>query len=271
MSSILFKNIGYLITMNDNNDILEGVDLLIKDNKIISMGKNLCPFEDSEIIPCDNLVVMPGFVNTHHHLYQTLFRGIQEVQDMPLFPWLIGLYEFWKHITPEAVYYGAMVGFSELLRTGCTTTMDHHYLFPKFTSDKLIDDEIKAASEIGIRFHATRGSMSLGKSGGGLPPDCVVQKEEDILVDSERLINKYHDSKDFAMTRIALAPCSPFSVSTRLMTDTKDLARKRGVMMHTHLCETIDEENFCIERYGRINGGFRVDWIRCMVCPWNIS
>ncbi|WP_017416266.1 8-oxoguanine deaminase [Clostridium tunisiense] len=251
MSSILFKNIGYIITMNDNNDILEGVDLLIKDNKIIAMGKNLCPFEDSEIIPCDNLVVMPGFVNTHHHLYQTLFRGIQEVQDMPLFPWLIGLYEFWKHITPEAVYYGAMVGFSELLRTGCTTTMDHHYLFPKFTSGELIDDQIKAASEIGIRFHATRGSMSLGKSGGGLPPDCVVQKEEDILVDSERLINKYHDSKDFAMTRIALAPCSPFSVSTRLMTDTKDLARKRGVMMHTHLCETIDEENFCIERYGR--------------------
>ncbi|EQB88226.1 cytosine/adenosine deaminase-related metal-dependent hydrolase [Clostridium punense] len=251
MASILFKNIDYLITMNDKDEILRGVDLLTKDNRIISIGKELNPLEDSEIVPCDNLVVMPGFVNTHHHLYQTLFRGIKEVQDMPLFPWLVGLYEFWKHITPEAVYYGAMVGFSELLRTGCTTTMDHHYLFPKFTSGNLIDEQIKAAAEIGIRFHATRGSMSLGKSGGGLPPDSVVQKEEDILIDSERLINKYHDYKDLAMTKISLAPCSPFSVSTRLMKETKDLARKKGVMMHTHLCETIDEENFCIEKYGR--------------------
>lgn len=251
MASILLKNIDYLITMNDKDEILRGVDLLTKDNRIISIGKDLNPLEDSEVVPCDNLVVMPGFVNTHHHLYQTLFRGIKEVQDMPLFPWLVGLYEFWKHITPEAVYYGAMVGFSELLRTGCTTTMDHHYLFPKFTSGNLIDEQIKAAAEIGIRFHATRGSMSLGKSGGGLPPDSVVQKEEDILIDSERLINKYHDYKDLAMTRVSLAPCSPFSVSTRLMRETKDLARKKGVMMHTHLCETIDEENFCIEKYGR--------------------
>lgn len=251
MASILFKNIDYLITMNDKDEILRGVDLLTKDNKIISIGKDLNPLEDSEIVTCDNLVVMPGFVNTHHHLYQTLFRGIKEVQDMPLFPWLVGLYEFWKHITPEAVYYGAMVGFSELLRTGCTTTTDHHYLFPKSTSGNLIDEQVKAASEIGIRFHATRGSMSLGKSGGGLPPDSVVQNEEDILIDSERLINKYHDYKDLAMTRISLAPCSPFSVSTRLMRETKDLARKKGVMMHTHLCETIDEENFCIEKYGR--------------------
>ncbi|MEG0773465.1 8-oxoguanine deaminase [Clostridium sp.] len=251
MATILFKEISYLITMNDNNDILKNVDLLTENNKIIGIGKNLSIPENAEVIKCNNLVVMPGFVNTHHHLYQTLFRGIREVQDMPLFPWLIGLYEFWKHLTPEAIYHGAMVGFSELLRTGCTTTMDHHYVFPQFTSSKLIDEQINAAKEIGIRFHATRGSMSLGKSGGGLPPDCVVQKEEDILEDSERLIDSYHDYNDYAMTRVSLAPCSPFSVSARLMRETKDLARKKGVMMHTHLCETLDEEKFCIEKYGR--------------------
>lgn len=251
MCSILFKNISYLITMNDNNEILRNIDILTVDNRINSIGKDIVPREDSEIIHCDNLVLMPGFVNTHHHLYQTLFRGIKEVQDKPLFPWLLGLYEFWKHITPEVIYYGAMVGFSELLRTGCTTTTDHHYVFPTNTSTKLIDEQIKAALEIGIRFHATRGSMSLGRSGGGLPPDSVVQKEEEILIDSERLINTYHDYSKYAMTRVALAPCSPFSVSKRLMKETKELARKKSVMLHTHLCETIDEEKFCIEKYGR--------------------
>lgn len=249
--AILLKNIWTAVTFNDKDEILSNTDILIQDNQISSIGKNIAPSAGAEVIDCTNLVALPGFVNTHHHLYQTLFRGIQEVQEMPLFPWLIGLYEFWKHITPEAVYYGAMVGFSELLRTGCTTTMDHHYVFPDNKPGTLIDEQIKAASEIGIRFHATRGSMSLGKSDGGLPPDVVVQKEKVILEDSERLINTYHDNRRFSMQKIALAPCSPFSVTKELMIETRKLAREKGVMLHTHLAETIDEEKFCLEMFGR--------------------
>jgi 8-oxoguanine deaminase len=251
MSSVLLKNISKAVTFDTKDRILENIDILIVDNQIIAIGKDLRTEEGTEKIDCKGCIALPGFVNTHHHLYQTLFRGIREVQEKPLFPWLLGLYEFWKHITPETVYYGAMVGFSELLRTGCTTTADHHYVFPNKTSDHLIDEQIKAAAKIGIRFHATRGSMSLGKSHGGLPPDCVVQKEEAILLDSERLINKYHDNRKFAMQRIALAPCSPFSVSKELMVQSRELARKKGVMLHTHLAETLDEEKFCVERYGK--------------------
>jgi cytosine/adenosine deaminase-related metal-dependent hydrolase len=251
MSSYLFKNISTAVTFDNKDRILEDIDILVVDNQIIAVGKDIKAEESTEKIDGRNCVAIPGFVNTHHHLYQTLFRGIKEVQEKPLFPWLIGLYEFWKHLTPEAVYYGAMVGFSELLRTGCTTTSDHHYVFPNKTPGQLIDQQIKAASEIGIRFHATRGSMSLGKGSGGLPPDSVVQKEEQILLDSERLINKYHDNRRFAMQRIALSPCSPFSVSRDLMVQSRDLARKKGVMLHTHLAETLDEEKFCMERYGK--------------------
>ncbi|AGY75283.1 8-oxoguanine deaminase [Clostridium autoethanogenum] len=251
MEALLLKNIGTVVTFNDKDEILENVDILVEGPKITSIGKKLSVPDKTDIIDCTNLVALPGFVNTHHHLYQTLFRGIKEVQEKPLFPWLIGLYEFWKNITPDAVYYGALVGFSELLRTGCTLTSDHHYVFPNNQPQTLIDDEIRAAKEIGIRFTATRGSMSLGRDQGGLPPMTVVQEEDKILEDSYRLISKYHDVNDFSMTRIALAPCSPFSVTKELMLKTKDLARKRGVMMHTHLAETLDEERFCIEKYGR--------------------
>lgn len=249
--SILLKNISQVVTFNDKNEILNEVDILINNNEIISISKNISIDEAVEVIDCTNLLALPGFVNTHHHLYQTLFRGIQEVQEKPLFPWLVGLYEFWKHIDAEAVYYGALVGFSELLRTGCTTTMDHHYVFPQNKPSTLIDEQLRAAAQIGIRFHATRGSMSLGKSDGGLPPDCVVQKPDVILEDCERVINKYHDNSKFAMQRIALAPCSPFSVNKELMIQSRDLARKKGVMLHTHLAETKDEENFCMEIYKR--------------------
>lgn len=245
----LLKNLSKVVSFDNEDKIYEESDILIEDNEIINIGKNLYE-KDAEFIDCKGLIAIPGFVNTHHHLYQTLFRGIDEVQEKPLFPWLIGLYEFWKHIDTEAVHYGALVGFTELLRTGCTTTSDHHYLFPEKSSENLIDTEIEAAKNIGIRFHATRGSMSLGKDKGGLPPNSVVQTETQILLDSERLINKYHDSNKFAMTRIALAPCSPFSVTKELMIESKNLARKKGVMLHTHLAETIDEENFCIEKYG---------------------
>lgn len=251
MPGVLLRNIWKAVAFDDSNTIYDGVDILAEGSEIIDIGKDLYPGQDTDVIDCSGLLALPGFVNTHHHLYQTLFRGIDEVQEKPLFPWLVGLYEFWKHLTPEAVYYGALVGFSELLRTGCTTTMDHHYVFPKGQIGTLIDEQMKATAEIGMRFHATRGSMSLGRSGGGLPPDCVVQKEEDILIDSERLINKYHDRNRFAMQRVALAPCSPFSVSLKLMEEARDLARKKGVMLHTHLAETKDEEKFCVEKYGK--------------------
>ncbi|WP_416176504.1 8-oxoguanine deaminase [Clostridium sp.] len=249
MKYTLLKNLDCIITFNENDEIFEKSDILICDEKIVSIGNKVKVHGDVNIVDCTGLVAMPGFVNTHHHLYQSLFRGIKEVQEKPLFPWLVGLYEFWKNIDQEAVYYGALVGLSELLRTGCTLTSDHHYVFPEKTKDGLIDMEIKAAEKIGIRFHATRGSMSLGRSSGGLPPESVVENEDDILNDSERLIDKYHDKSEFSMTRIALAPCSPFSVTRRLMEETRDLARKKGVMLHTHLAETIDEEKFCIEKF----------------------
>lgn len=251
MKQLLLKNISFVVTFNDREEMFSGCDILIEGPAIKEIGANLNAGPDVEIVECRGLTALPGFVNTHHHLYQTLFRGIKEVQELPLFPWLIGLYEFWKNITPEAVYYGAMVGFSELLRTGCTLTSDHHYVFPVNQPATLIDEQIRAAREIGIRFHATRGSMSLGRDQGGLPPMQVVQGEEAILADSERLIDHYHDAGPYAMQRIALAPCSPFSVSKELMIQAKELARKKGVMLHTHLAETLDEEKFCLERYGR--------------------
>jgi len=258
MSTLLLKNISSIYSFDNNETVHDAADLYIVDGVITAIGKNLdiasltsIPTSEIKTIDCTSLIALPGFVNTHHHLYQTLFRGLKEVQEKPLFPWLIGLYEFWQHITPEAVYYGALVGFSELLRTGCTLTADHHYVFPTNQPPTLIDEQIRAASTIGMRFHATRGSMSLGRDDGGLPPMSVVQKEEAILLDSQRLISTYHNPKDYAMTRIALAPCSPFSVTTDLMRETAHLARKNNVMLHTHLAETMDEENFCLKKYGR--------------------
>ncbi|AET67028.1 cytosine deaminase-like metal-dependent hydrolase [Desulfosporosinus orientis DSM 765] len=251
--SLLIKNASFVITFNDRDEVLEKADVLIEGQKIIAVGKDLFfnLTEKPQVIDAQGMAVLPGLVNTHHHLYQTLFRGLPEVQGMPLFYWLVNLYEFWRHIIPDAVYYGAMVGFSELLRTGCTLTTDHHYVFPRGRASHFIDTQITAAQEIGIRFHATRGSMSLGKSEGGLPPDEVVQDEETILRDSQRLIETYHDPSDFAMIRLALAPCSPFSVSLDLMRESQILANEKGVMLHTHLAETLDEEAFCLERYGR--------------------
>jgi len=251
MAELLLKNIQTVYTFNDKEEILHNTDIYIKDGVIQSLKERtaFCS-NDCEVIDCSKLIALPGFVNTHHHLYQTLFRGLEEVQEKPLFPWLKGLYQFWQYLTEDAVYYGALVGMSELLRTGCTCTADHHYVFPKDQPATLIDTQIRAARDIGIRFHATRGSMSLGVDDGGLPPMTVVQPEKLILEDSERLIALYHDPNPYAMTRIALAPCSPFSVTTGLMEKTAGLARDHHVMLHTHLAETLDEEAFCLKKYG---------------------
>ncbi len=194
-------------------------------------------------------VVLPGLINTHHHFYQTLTRALPAALDRELFPWLKALYPVWARLTPEALDLAVTVAMAELMLSGCTTTTDHHYVFPAGLEDG-IDIEIAAAQRLGLRVLVTRGSMNLSERDGGLPPDSVVQDEDAILADSERLIGRYHQRGEGAMTQVALAPCSPFSVTTSLMRATADLARKHDVRLHTHLAETEDENAFCHELYG---------------------
>ncbi|MFH1724850.1 MAG: 8-oxoguanine deaminase [Elusimicrobiota bacterium] len=250
MPRLLIKNIHTLVTMAEGEAPLHDVDLLAQEGKVAAIGKGLKPEPGDEVIDGRFRVVYPGFINTHHHLYQTLTRNIPKVQNAKLFDWLVDLYEVWREMSPEAVAIGTRVGVGELLLSGCTTTTDHFYLFPSDVSKELLDVEIEAALEMGIRFHPTRGSMSRGRSEGGLPPDDVVQDPETILRDCERLIAKYHDPEPFAMCRIALAPCSPFSVTTELLEETARFAREKGVLLHTHLCETKDEERYCLDTLG---------------------
>lgn len=206
------------------------------------------PATADRVIDGRNLVVLPGLVNTHHHFTQTLTRALPAAQDAELFDWLTVLYPIWSRLDAAALRASTAIAIVELLLSGCTTASDHTYLWPKGTS---LDDQIAVARELGLRFHAARGSMSIGESRGGLPPDSVVEDEAEIIRDSQRLIQTYHDAERYAMTRIVLAPCSPFSVSTDLMRESIALARSYGVHVHTHLCETLDEERFCLARYGR--------------------
>jgi cytosine/adenosine deaminase-related metal-dependent hydrolase len=234
---------------------LRGVDVLIQDNRIGSVGKDLgLPQGDtsgSTTIDASRCVVVPGFINTHHHFYQILTRNLPAVQNAKLFTWLQYLYEVWKNIDEEAVLVSSQVAMGELAKTGCTCTTDHHYLYPRgFTAD-LMGLQFEAADRIGMRFAPTRGSMSLSKKDGGLPPDSVVQNEEQILEDSRRVIEQYHDPEPLAMRKVVLAPCSPFSVSKELMVETARLARSYGVRLHTHLAETKDEDEYCIRNHGK--------------------
>lgn len=244
MKTLLIKNAEVLATMDDAGREIKGGDVYIEGPEIKKVGKGLKVKAD-QVIDAKGCVVMPGMVNTHHHLYQTLTRNLPKVQDAELFDWLVYLYDIWKYVNPEAIYASTQAGLGELLLTGCTTSSDHLYLFPKKDSGFFIDTQIAAAREVGMRFTATRGSMSRGRSKGGLPPDSVVQKEDFILKDCERLINKFHGREKFAMTHVAMAPCSPFSVTTDLLKLTAEMAKKWGVRMHTHLAETKDEEAFC--------------------------
>jgi cytosine/adenosine deaminase-related metal-dependent hydrolase len=196
-------------------------------------------------------VVVPGFINTHHHFFQTLTRNLPAVQNAKLFDWLLYLYEIWKNLDEEAVYYSSLLAIGELLKTGCTTSTDHHYVYPRGVDEDLMGVQFKAAEALGIRFSPTRGSMSLSKKDGGLPPDSVVQTEDQILEDCERVIEEYHDPRDLSMRKIVLAPCSPFSVTEELLGKTVELARRFGVGLHTHLAETSDENDFCMRTYGR--------------------
>lgn len=249
-SEILICDIYHLVTMNSQNDRLSGVDLLVRGNQIAQIGKGI-EAPDAQVIDASTCLVIPGLINTHHHLYQTLQRNIPAVQDVELFDWLKTLYRVWQHLTPEAVRVSTMLGCGELLKTGCTTTVDHHYVFPQGVMEDLIGIQVEAARQVGIRFHPTRGSMSRGQSQGGLPPDSVVQDEEAILKDCQQAIDRHHDPALFSMTRVAIAPCSPFSVSKELLKETIQLARERGVLCHTHLAETKDEDDYCLQVYGK--------------------
>ncbi len=257
-SHFLMKNIGTLVTMNQEREVLTGAWVAATDGMITAVGDGPVPaligevpIEQFRVYAADGCVVLPGLINTHHHLFQTRTRAWRDTIDSELFDWLKTLYPVWAKLSDDDFHRAAVVGFRELMRSGCTLTTDHHYLFPTGASPHLIDITIEAAAEVGIRFHPTRGSMSRSVKDGGLPPDSVVQDPETILADSERVIGKWHDPEPGAMVRIALAPCSPFSVSPELMRDTAILARKHGVRLHTHLGETKDENDYCHDTYGQ--------------------
>ncbi len=248
MGSLLIRNIKYLVTNDEKQPVLRNVDVLISDGVIESIGR--VESDADEVVDACRMVVYPGLINAHHHLYQIFSRNLPQVQSMELFDWLKTLYEIWKFLDDEAIVCSSAVGMGELLKAGCTTCFDHHYVFPSHRSADFIDMQFEAADMLGIRMHASRGSMSLSKKDGGLPPDSVVQTTDEILKDSERLVKKYHDPKPCSMRQMALAPCSPFSVTPELMKETAALARGLGVRLHTHLAETKDEEAFVREKFG---------------------
>ena len=247
---ILFSDVTLIGTMDEEGREIENGYVLVDGNKIDYVGSEKPEGKFDRVIDGRGKLMLPGFVNTHHHFYQSLFRNIKGVNDLPLFPWLTTLYEMWKNIDEEAVHISTIVSILEMMKSGVTTTTDHLYLVPE-NNNFIFDAQIEGGIMTKIRFHPTRGSMSLSKKDGGLPPDSVVQTEEEILTHSEELIDKYHDPEKYSMLRIALAPCSPFSVTPELMKESVKLAEKKNVLLHTHLAETLDEERFCLEKFGK--------------------
>ncbi len=261
MSTLLIKNAQVVVTMDDHRrEIMDG-GLFIKDGFIEQVGESdQLPTKADQVLDLTGHIVLPGLVNTHHHFYQTLTRVVPEAQDANLFHWLKTLYPIWARMKPEDIRISTKTALAELALSGCTTASDHLYLFP---NGSRLDDEIEAALEVGVRLHASRGSMSLGESKGGLPPDSVVEDEKQILKDSQRLIEAYHDSTPGSYTQIVLAPCSPFSVTGDLMRESAALAREYGVQLHTHLAETEDEVDFTIKKFGKRPVAYmeEVNWI----------
>jgi len=247
MRTLLLRN-AYVATMDGHQREIPEGGLFIRGGLIEKVGPNheLPPSAD-EVLDLKGHIILPGLVNTHHHFYQTLTRAVPAAQDANLFNWLTTLYPIWARMRPEDIFISTQTALSELALSGCTTASDHLYLFP---NGARLDDEIHAALEVGLRLQASRGSMSLGQSQGGLPPDSVVDSEDAILKDSQRLIETYHQAGPGAMTQVVLAPCSPFSVTGELMKQSAKLAREYGVHLHTHLAETEDEEQFCLQKFG---------------------
>lgn len=248
MATLLVRNAAVVVTMDDDRREIPDGGMFVRDGWIEQVGPTAdLPATADEILDLSGHVLLPGLVNTHHHLYQTLTRAVPSAQDAGLFDWLRTLYPIWARLRPEDVAVSTSLGLVELALSGCTTSSDHLYLYPNGCR---LDDAIEAARQLGLRFHAARGSMTLGESDGGLPPDSVVEDEDTILADTARLVEAYHDARPGAMTRIVVAPCSPFSVTTEAMRHSADLARHYGVRLHTHLAETFDEERFCLDTFG---------------------
>lgn len=248
MTTLLLRHAEVLVTMDAERREINDGGLFARDGWIEQVGptKDL-PTAADRTIDMRGCVVLPGLINTHHHLYQTLTRAVPGAQNAGLFDWLVTLYPIWARLRPGDIRISTQLGLAELALTGCTTASDHLYLFP---NGSRLDDQIEAAADVGLRLHASRGSMSLGESEGGLPPDSVVETESEILADTQRLIETYHDPAPGSMLQIVVAPCSPFSVSPDLMRESAALAREYGVHLHTHLAETVSEEQFCLERFG---------------------
>ncbi len=248
--TLLLKNISCVVSCDSADTVYEGVDIFIKDGKIEHIGAGLYVSAE-RVLDCTDMLCYPGLINTHHHLYQMFSRNIKSVQNMELFPWLRSLYGVWKNLDSEVVYLSSQSGMAELMKNGCTTCFDHHYVFPQGKSNELLSSQFDAAKELGIRMYMSRGSMNLSEKDGGLPPDSVVQTTDEILRDSVDAIEKFHDNSYGSMCMVALAPCSPFSASADLYKESAKLAREYDVRLHTHLCETIDEENYTLEKYGK--------------------
>jgi len=247
--TLLVKNAAVLVTMDDARRELRDAGLYIEDNRIVAVGPTATlPATADEILDLRGHIVLPGLINTHHHMYQSLTRAVPAAQDVELFGWLETLYPIWARLTPEMIRVSALTAMAELILSGCTTSSDHLYLYP---NGARLDDTIESAARIGLRFHASRGSMSVGRSAGGLPPDSLVENEASILRDTQRLIETHHDASRYAMQRIVVAPCSPFSVSRDLMRESAVLARTHGVSFHTHLAENANDVAYSREKFNR--------------------
>jgi cytosine/adenosine deaminase-related metal-dependent hydrolase len=257
VTRLLVDSCEFVVMMDDEGSELAGASILVEDGAIAWVGTGAPPLEPHERIDGRGAIAIPGLVNTHHHLYQTLTRA--RAWEQGLFGWLVELYPVWATLDAEWEAAAARVALAQLALSGCSTTSDHHYVHPAGAGD-LLEVEIDAARELGLRFHPCRGSMDLGASDGGLPPDSVVETTDDALAGSEDAVERFHDPAPGSMLRIAIAPCSPFSVTERLMRESADLARRRGVPLHTHLAETLDEERFCLERFGRRPLELMEDW-----------
>jgi len=248
MATLLVRYASLVAALDDEDSRWPDGAIYVIDNRIAQIGPTASlPDSADTVIEARGLVIIPGLVNTHHHFFQTLTRAVPIAQDVVLFDWLVALYPVWARMPAEAIRASTEVAIAELILSGCTTASDHTYIWP---DGARLDDQIEVAREMGFRFHAARGSMSVGQALGGLPPDSIVEDEAQILHDSRRLIEAYHDAGRFAMTRVVLAPCSPFSVSLDLMRESLALARSYGVHSHTHTAETLDEQRFCLERFG---------------------
>ena len=261
LATLLIKNADHIATMDDDRRELTQASIFIRDGVIEAIGNAAdLPVEANDVIDMSGHVIIPGMINTHHHLFQNLTRVVPAAQNETLFGWLKTLYPIWSRIGPDQFYAAVALGLAELAMSGCTTSSDHQYIFP---NGARLDDSIAAARDVGVRFTATRGSMSIGESKGGLPPDFLTEDEDFILKESARLVDDFHDANPYAMTHVALAPCSPFSVSTGLMRDSAILAREKGVGLHTHLAENVEDIDYSEANFGKRPGDYAEDlgWV----------